>query len=226
MTGTSPSALAALAHAALVEITLALNVGELVSESTDDDGISTVLFASAMPGYPDWNWTVSLATLPGGEPTVLEAELMPGDGSLLAPDWVPWADRLEDYKAAQAAIAAGELAAGDDADDDADDDSDDDDSDDDSDDDDSDDDPDDDDLEDDDLDDDDLGDDELGDDDLGDDPDDGIDFESDEALAAASLAASAPVHVDEQDEPEPESDEGSPEPPAAPVRKQRAKRQQ
>ena len=42
---------------------------------------------------------------------MLETELMPGDGALLAPDWVPWADRLEEYKAAQAAIAAGELAA-------------------------------------------------------------------------------------------------------------------
>jgi hypothetical protein len=205
MTGTSASALAALARAGLLEITSAATVGELVSESTDDDGVSTVLFASAMPGYPDWNWTVSLATLPGEEPTVLEAELMPGDGSLLAPDWVPWADRLEDYKAAQAAIAAGELAAGDDDDSD-DDDADDDDADDD---------------------DDDADDDEdLGDDDLGDDPDDGIDFESDDALAAASLTASAPVDVDEQNEPEAEADEGSPEPPAAPVRKQRAKKQQ
>ena len=204
MTGTSASALAALARAGLLEITPAATVGELVSESTDDDGVSTVLFASAMPGYPDWNWTVSLGTVPGEEPTVLEAELMPGDGSLLAPDWVPWADRLEDYKAAQAAIAAGELAAGDDDD--------------------SDDDADEEDADDDDADDDD--DDDLGDDDLGDDPDDGIDFESDDALAAASLAASAPVDVDEQDEPEAEADEGSPEPPAAPVRKQRAKKQQ
>jgi len=178
-----------LARAGLLEITGEATIGELVSESTDDEGISTVLFASAMPGYPDWQWTVSLATLPGEEPTVLEAELMPGAGAILAPDWVPWADRLEDYKAAQAAIAAGELAAGDAADDD------------------------------DESDDDDHDLDDHG-DDFGDDPDDGIDFESDDALAAVS----APVGVDEQDEPEPESDEDGPEPPAAPVRKQRAKK--
>jgi hypothetical protein len=36
----------------------------------------------------------------------MEAELMPGEGALLAPDWVPWAERLEDYRAAQALIAA------------------------------------------------------------------------------------------------------------------------
>jgi hypothetical protein len=182
-----------VALAGLHEITPTATVGALISESTDEEGVSTVLFASAMPGYPDWHWTVSLATLPGEEPTVLEAELLPGEGAVLAPDWVPWADRLEDYKAAQAAIAAGELAAGD-ADDDADDVDDDDD--------DVDDDDDDDDVDDDDDESDDL--DDHHDDDFGDDPDDGIDFESDEALAAA---VSAPMGVDEQDESESESDE-------------------
>ena len=37
---------------------------------------------------------------------MLEAELMPGDGALLAPDWLPWAERLAEYQAAQAALAA------------------------------------------------------------------------------------------------------------------------
>jgi len=196
-----------VARAALLEITSASTVGDLVSEQSEGDGVSTVRFASTMLGYPDWFWTVSVAQLTAEdghleEPTVLEAELLPGEGALVAPDWVPWADRLEDYKAAQAAIAAGELAAGGA---DADDDSDDDDSDD----------PDDDDEIDDDI------DDEHGDDDLGDDPDDGIDFESDE-LALMPAA----VGVDEQDEPDAEPDEDGPEPPAAPVRKQRAKKQQ
>jgi hypothetical protein len=220
----SASALADLARAALLEITSTDDIGALVSESTDGEGVTTVLFASAMLGYPDWYWTVSIATLPGEEATVLEAELLPGDGSLLAPEWVPWADRLEDYKAAQAAIAAGELAAGD-ADED-----------------------------DDDSDDDEHDDDEHG-DDVGDDPDDGIDFESDESLAQLEAEAldddddddddddidddddddidddeladvPASVGVDEQHETQAESDEGSPEPPAAPVRKQRAKKQQ
>lgn len=198
-----------LARAGLLEITPVATIGELLSQSTDDEGVTTVLFASAMLGYPDWHWTVSLAALPGEQPTVLEAELLPGDGSLLAPDWVPWADRLEDYKAAQAAIAAGELAAGGDEDDSDEDDSD---------------------------------DDDHGDDDLGDDPDDGIDFESDESLAqleAEALdepdgddpddelsAVPATVGVDEQDEPDAEPDEDRPEPPAVPLRKQRAKKQQ
>jgi len=192
-----------VARAALLEITPESNVGAFVSEQKNDEGVSTILFASSMLGYPDWFWTVSVAQLTAEdghleEPTVLEAELLPGEGALIAPDWVPWADRLEDYKAAQAAIAAGELAAGD-----PDDESDDDESDD---------------------------DDEHDDDDLGDDPDDGIDFESDDALSDAesdelSLVPAA-VGVDEQDQPDAESEQDGPEPPAAPVRKQRAKKQQ
>ena len=61
-----------------------------------------------MGGYPGWHWTVSVAELPDEEPTVLEAELLPGDGALLAPDWVPWSERLEDYEDAQARCAAAD----------------------------------------------------------------------------------------------------------------------
>ena len=190
-----------VAHAALLEITPEANVGAFVSEETNDEGVSTILFASSMLGYPDWFWTVSVAQLPDEQPTVLEAELLPGEGALIAPDWVPWADRLEDYKAAQAAIAAGELAAGDPDDESDDDDSDDDDI------------------------------DEHGDDDLGDDPDDGIDFESDDVSVDDQddddlSGMPAPVGVDEQDEPDAEPDEDGPEPPAAAVRKQRRKKDQ
>ena len=61
---------------------------------------------TACPGYPGWFWTVSLAQVEGSAPTVLEVELMPGDGALTAPDWLPWAERLAEYQAAQAALAA------------------------------------------------------------------------------------------------------------------------
>jgi hypothetical protein len=203
-----------VARAALVEITPEANIGAFVSEETNDEGVSTIRFASAMLGYPDWFWTVSVAKLPDEDPTVLEAELLPGEGALIAPDWIPWSDRLEDYKAAQAAIAAGELSEADDVDDTDADDVDDDDVDDDTDDDDTDD-----------TDDDDL--DEHDNDDLGDDPDDGIDFESDEALAQAGLAAMpAPMGDDEQDEADAQADDSSPEPPLAPVRKQRRQKEQ
>jgi hypothetical protein len=96
---------ARLAREALREITADATVGELVGQSDEGEGVTTLSFATTMPGYPGWHWTVSVAELPGEAPSVLEVELMPGDGALLAPDWVPWSERLEEYRAAQAAAA-------------------------------------------------------------------------------------------------------------------------
>lgn len=97
-----PESLDSVARAALLEITPLETIGSVVSTTPGDDGLVTVLFDSALPGYPGWKWAVALVQLDAAEPTVLETELVPGDGSLLAPDWVPWSDRLAEYKAAQA----------------------------------------------------------------------------------------------------------------------------
>jgi len=121
-------ALAAIARESLLQMTPAESIGELVDERDDGDGIVTLFFTSEMVGYPGWRWTVSLSNFDDQEPSVLETELTPGDGALLAPDWVPWSDRLADYKAAQ---EDSEEASDDDADDESDDDDSDDDSDDD-----------------------------------------------------------------------------------------------
>jgi hypothetical protein len=107
-----------VARRALAEITPLATIGPLTGRVEEGEGVSTLSFAADLSGYPGWHWSVSVAELPGEQPTVLEAELLPGDGSLLAPDWVPWAERLEEYRAAQAAAAA---EAGEDDDLDADD---------------------------------------------------------------------------------------------------------
>ncbi|WP_029151224.1 DUF3027 domain-containing protein [Microbacterium indicum] len=108
-----------LALAALREITAPETIGAPAGHAVADDGVVSLSFENTMPGYPNWFWTVSLAVVEGSEPTVLEAELLPGDGAILAPEWVPWSQRLEEYKAAQAAAAE---AAAHDAEADADDD--------------------------------------------------------------------------------------------------------
>lgn len=95
------AALESLARGALAEITTPKHVGALRDIDVADD-VATVRFSTTQGGYPGWAWTVSIAVNPGMEPSVLETELMPGDGALVAPDWVPWADRLEDYLAQQA----------------------------------------------------------------------------------------------------------------------------
>jgi hypothetical protein len=113
-----------LARQALLEITPAESIGEPAGSIDEGDGVVTVYFTTNLPGYPGWRWTVTIAHLAGDDASVLETELTPGDDALLAPDWVPWVDRLAEYEAAQAA----EASSGDE-DDDSDDDEDDDDSD-------------------------------------------------------------------------------------------------
>ena len=109
-----------LALAALHEITPAETVGPAAGHVVEADDVVSLRFHTRLAGYPGWYWTVTVALVEDSEPTVLEAELLPGDGALLAPDWVPWAQRLAEYQAAQAAAAA----AGDESDDDLDDDAD------------------------------------------------------------------------------------------------------
>lgn len=104
-----------LARAALHEVTPESTVGDPAGYTLEEGGVVSLRFYNRLAGYPNWFWTVSVAVVEGAEPTVLEVELLPGEGALLAPDWVPWAERLADYQAAQAALAEaeGETEAGD-----------------------------------------------------------------------------------------------------------------
>ena len=88
----------ALALAALAEITDPADVGPLTEVVQPEPGVVDLRFACAMAGYPDWAWTVSTSALEGVAPTVLEVELLPGDGALLAPPWVPWTERLAEWR--------------------------------------------------------------------------------------------------------------------------------
>jgi hypothetical protein len=106
-----------LAREALAEITAAGTFGDFISETAEGEDVYTLLFAATMGGYPGWHWTVSVAELPDSAPTVLEAELLPGDGSLLAPEWVPWSDRLVAGEDIDVLAVADELEELDDLDD-------------------------------------------------------------------------------------------------------------
>lgn len=94
-----------LAVAALHEITPASTVGAAAGYFLEEDGSVSLRFANLMPGYPGWFWTVTVARVEDEDPTVLEVELLPGDGALLAPDWVPWTERLAEYRAHQVELA-------------------------------------------------------------------------------------------------------------------------
>lgn len=103
-----------LALSALHEITKPQTVGPAAGYTLESDGVVSLRFENRLAGYPGWYWTVSLARVEGAEPTVLEVELLPGDGALLAPEWVPWATRLAEYHAQQAAAAEAAAEAEDD----------------------------------------------------------------------------------------------------------------
>jgi hypothetical protein len=200
------------ARTALELITPADTIGEPLGYIVEGEHVLSLLFDCLMTGYPGWRWTVSLSRVDGdAEPQVLETELTPGDDSLLAPEWVPWSDRLADAKVAEE-LAAVALSDDDDYDDDDEDDEDrDEDEDGEGDDDDSDhtdvsDDSDDDDES--------AESDDVADD--GVDVLDGIDF--DEALSASESSAAEPLTASEQDEAETgqaesETDDGAPQPP-------------
>ena len=101
-----------LALSALREITPAATIGPAAGFIPEEDGSVSLRFENRLPGYPGWYWTVTVARVEDEEPTVLEVELLPGDGALLAPEWVPWAERLAEYRAHQAELAEAAAAGG------------------------------------------------------------------------------------------------------------------
>ncbi|GGI48004.1 hypothetical protein BCL57_002934 [Agromyces flavus] len=102
----------ALAQRALLEVTAPETVGSVIGHVVDGEHVLSLHFASDLAGYPGWHWSVTLARVEGEEPTVLETELLPGGQALLAPEWVPWSERLAEYRAAQAAAAAEAAESG------------------------------------------------------------------------------------------------------------------
>jgi hypothetical protein len=94
----APEGFEVAAREALAEVTPPHTVGELLLAGHPVEDVTELEFASTLAGYVGWRWTVSMAQLPDGPPSVLEVELLPNEGALLAPAWVPWAERLAEYR--------------------------------------------------------------------------------------------------------------------------------
>jgi len=85
-----------LARDAVVAVVGAAQVGSHLGVQADDERIVTHLFECADPAYTGWRWAVTVVRAPRAKAvTVSETVLLPGPGALLAPDWVPWHDRLQ-----------------------------------------------------------------------------------------------------------------------------------
>lgn len=105
-----------IALKALTEVTDLVTIGARAGYEVHDEHTVTLFYESLLPGYPGWRWAATLAKVGEDEPiTVLEIEQLPGDSSLLAPEWVPWAVRLAAYREAQAKQASEEAAAAEEA---------------------------------------------------------------------------------------------------------------
>lgn len=84
-----------LAQRAAVARAGVLEVGEHLGVFAEDVRVATHLFACDHPGYPGWRWSVTVARASRARVvTVCEVTLVPGEGALLAPQWVPWSDRV------------------------------------------------------------------------------------------------------------------------------------
>ena len=83
------------ARAAVVELS-GETVGEYLGLTREDVNAATHRFLAKLPGYQGWQWAVVVAAHPGADhATISEVVLVPGPTALLAPQWVPWEDRIK-----------------------------------------------------------------------------------------------------------------------------------
>jgi hypothetical protein len=93
-----------LARQAAEDIAEPGTVGDHLGMEMDGERLATHYFACTAAAYPGWRWAVTVSRVPRGKTaTVCETSLVPGEGALLAPEWVPYAERL----------APGDVGAGD-----------------------------------------------------------------------------------------------------------------
>ena len=70
-------------------------VGAHLGTQTDGDRVVTHLFACLNRAYVGWHWAVTVNRAARSKVvTVSESLLLPGAESLLAPQWVPWTERV------------------------------------------------------------------------------------------------------------------------------------
>ncbi|MVU79177.1 DUF3027 domain-containing protein [Nocardia sp. ET3-3] len=92
-----------LARRALLDLE-PVGVGVHLGVTAEDESSATHHFEATLPGYRGWQWAVVVAAPPEATvATVSESALLPGPDALVAPDFIPWDQR----------IRPGDLAPGD-----------------------------------------------------------------------------------------------------------------
>ena len=105
------AAAVAEARAGLAGLAADDQVGEHLGATADDDRLMTHRFASALPGYTGWVWYSTVARAPRSRHvTVCETGLEAGEGAVVAPPWVPYAERVSaEERERLAAVAEGRV---------------------------------------------------------------------------------------------------------------------
>ncbi|MBT2535217.1 DUF3027 domain-containing protein [Arthrobacter sp. ISL-69] len=110
------AAAADFARTAVGGIAPASQIGRHLGAKTEGDRVVTHLFESLLAGYQGWQWYAVLTRNSRSKViTVNELGLLPSEDSILAPEWVPWAERVrpedaQDDETADAETADAETA--------------------------------------------------------------------------------------------------------------------
>lgn len=71
------------------------HVGDFVGAWIVDSNVLDMRFVSALKGYEGWQWSITMYhDIQADKWTVNESSLVPTADALLAPEWIPWKDRL------------------------------------------------------------------------------------------------------------------------------------
>ncbi|MDO5719743.1 MAG: DUF3027 domain-containing protein [Actinomycetaceae bacterium] len=72
------------------------DIGEHLGYRADAERLLTHFFDCLKPGYVGWHWAITVSRFPRSKRvTVSEIDILPGKKALLAPEWVPWEERLK-----------------------------------------------------------------------------------------------------------------------------------
>ena len=92
------------ARTALLELVDATDVGDHLGHTAEDERVVTHYFECLRRGYRGWRWAVTVARAPRMKTvTVDEVVLLPTEEAIVAPEWLPYRDRIQ----------AGDLSPGD-----------------------------------------------------------------------------------------------------------------
>jgi Protein of unknown function (DUF3027) len=84
------------ARSALLEQVDASDVGDHLGHVVEGERLVTHLFACTRRGYAGWHWSVTVARASRQKGvTVDEIVLVPGDEAIVAPEWVPYKERVK-----------------------------------------------------------------------------------------------------------------------------------